>query len=143
MNARVGLGFDLHLLVVGRPCVLGGVTIPHPSGPEGHSDGDAVLHALVDALTGAAGLDDAGTLFPDDDPRWRGVDSAQLLESVVEMVRAAVSQRVTTPRCLIQTRSPSLPTSRLPASMVFPSSSSSPEPKRICRGPPSPEGDSS
>ncbi len=89
MNARVGLGFDLHLLVVGRPCVLGGVTIPHPSGPEGHSDGDAVLHALVDALTGAAGLDDAGTLFPDDDPRWRGVDSAQLLESVVEMVRAA------------------------------------------------------
>jgi 2-C-methyl-D-erythritol 2,4-cyclodiphosphate synthase len=86
---RVGLGFDLHRLVAGRPCVLGGVTLPHESGPAGHSDGDAVLHALIDALTGAAGLDDVGTLFPDTDPAWQGADSAQLLAEVVGLVEGA------------------------------------------------------
>lgn len=86
---RVGLGFDSHELAHGRPCILGGVRIPHPDGPVGHSDGDAVLHAISDALLGAAGLEDLGTLFPDNDPTWKGADSAKLLEAVVQRVRKA------------------------------------------------------
>jgi len=86
---RIGLGFDLHRLEVGRPCVLGGVTLPYEAGPVGHSDGDAVLHAIIDALTGAAGLDDVGTLFPDTDPAWAGADSAALLREVVGRVHTA------------------------------------------------------
>jgi len=86
MNLRVGLGFDVHRLVEGRPCVLGGVRFQHPAGPAGHSDGDAVLHALTDALLGAAGLDDLGTMFPDRDPRWKGADSAMLLGAALEQV---------------------------------------------------------
>ncbi|QDU66297.1 2-C-methyl-D-erythritol 2,4-cyclodiphosphate synthase [Engelhardtia mirabilis] len=89
MSTRVGTGFDLHRLVEGRPCILGGVELPHPSGPAGHSDGDAVLHAVADALLGAAGLDDLGTLFPDTDERWRGADSRALLTEVVRRVGAA------------------------------------------------------
>jgi 2-C-methyl-D-erythritol 2,4-cyclodiphosphate synthase len=89
VSQRVGLGFDVHRLVEGRPCVLGGVHIPHPKGPLGHSDGDAVLHAITDALLGAAGLDDLGTLFPDTDPRWKGADSVKLLEAALDRVRAA------------------------------------------------------
>ncbi|TAJ11860.1 MAG: 2-C-methyl-D-erythritol 2,4-cyclodiphosphate synthase [Planctomycetota bacterium] len=88
MQLRVGLGFDVHRLVAGRPCVLGGIAIDHPTGPLGHSDGDAVLHALADALLGAAGLDDLGTLFPDSDPRWKGADSRRLLAEVCARVRA-------------------------------------------------------
>ena len=88
MSMRVGLGFDVHRLVPGRPCVLGAVRFDHPSGPEGHSDGDAVLHALTDALLGAAGLDDLGTLFSDRDPRWKGADSSKLLAAALELVRA-------------------------------------------------------
>ena len=86
---RVGIGFDSHPLVAGRACVLGGVRIPHPSGPKGHSDGDAVLHAIADALLGAAGLDDLGTLYSDQDPRWKDADSAVLLREVAGRVRAA------------------------------------------------------
>jgi len=89
VNHRVGLGFDLHRLVPGRPCILGGVALPHPTGPEGHSDGDAVLHAITDAILGAAGLDDLGTLFPDDDPQWKDADSADLLSVALERVLAA------------------------------------------------------
>lgn len=89
MNTRVGLGFDVHRLVPGRRCVLGGIELPHPTGPAGHSDGDAVLHALADAVLGAAGLDDLGTLFPDDDPRWKGGDSAVLLSDAMARVHAA------------------------------------------------------
>ncbi|MEZ6016421.1 MAG: 2-C-methyl-D-erythritol 2,4-cyclodiphosphate synthase [Planctomycetota bacterium] len=88
-DLRVGLGYDVHRLAPGRRCVLGGVTLDHARGPEGHSDGDAVLHALIDALTGAAGLDDVGSLFPDDDPRHAGADSAALCAEVVALVRAA------------------------------------------------------
>lgn len=80
---RIGFGWDRHLLEAGRPCVLGGLTIPHPSGPRGHSDGDVVLHALADAVLGAAGLDDLGTLFPDTDPRWRGASSSDFLRAAV------------------------------------------------------------
>lgn len=88
MNIRVGLGFDVHRLEPGRPCILGGLELPHPSGPLGHSDGDAVLHALSDALLGAAGLDDLGTLFSDKDPRWKGADSATLLSECLARVHA-------------------------------------------------------
>jgi len=89
MNARVGTGFDVHRLVPGRPCRLGGIEIAHGKGPLGHSDGDAVLHALADALLGAAGLEDLGTLFPDSDPKWKGAASTALLAEVVERVRRA------------------------------------------------------
>ena len=89
MSARIGLGFDVHRLEPGRPCILGGIRIPHPAGPAGHSDGDAVLHAIADALLGAAGLDDLGTLYPDSDPRWKDADSARLLEEVVAQVAEA------------------------------------------------------
>jgi 2-C-methyl-D-erythritol 2,4-cyclodiphosphate synthase len=85
---RIGLGFDLHALVEGRPCRLGGIDLPHPTGPAGHSDGDAVLHAITDALLGAAGLDDIGTLFPDTDPRWKGADSCDFLEAAVRAIHA-------------------------------------------------------
>lgn len=89
MTHRIGLGYDLHRLVEGRPCVLGGIQLPHPAGPLGHSDGDAVLHALTDALLGAAGLDDLGTLFPDTDPQWKGADSRDFLQAAWGQVRAA------------------------------------------------------
>lgn len=89
MSPRVGTGFDVHRLEAGRRCVLGGIELDHPAGPVGHSDGDAVLHALSDALLGAAGLDDLGTLFPDTDEAWAGADSAQLLEEVVRRVHDA------------------------------------------------------
>lgn len=85
---RVGLGFDVHRLVAGRECILGGVRLPHDTGPLGHSDGDAVLHAIADALLSAAGLDDLGTLYSDEDPRWRGADSAALLADAVARVQA-------------------------------------------------------
>jgi len=86
VNTRVGLGFDVHRLVPDRPCTLGGIVLPHPTGPAGHSDGDAVLHAVTDAILGAAGLDDLGTLFPDDDPRWKGADSGGLLVNALARV---------------------------------------------------------
>ena len=86
-DLRIGLGWDRHRLEAGRPCVLAGVTIPHPAGPAGHSDGDAVLHALADAILGAAGLDDLGTLFPDHDPRWRGAAGAVFVAEAVARAR--------------------------------------------------------
>jgi len=89
MSARIGTGFDVHRLVEGRPCRLGGVLLPHDRGPAGHSDGDAVLHAIADALLGAAGLDDLGTLFPDRDPRWKDAESGELLAEVLRRVKAA------------------------------------------------------
>ncbi len=89
MTHRIGIGFDIHRLEQGRRCVLGGLELPHPSGPLGHSDGDAVLHALADAVLGAAGLDDLGTLFSDKDPRWKGADSAALLGECMNRVHAA------------------------------------------------------
>lgn len=89
MRTRVGLGFDVHRLVAGRECRLGGLVLPHPTGPLGHSDGDAVLHAIADAVLGAAGLDDLGTLFSDRDPRWKDADSGALLAECVARARAA------------------------------------------------------
>lgn len=72
---RIGQGWDIHKLVEGRPLILGGVTIPHDKGLLGHSDADALLHAITDALLGAAGLGDIGSHFPDTDPAFHGVDS--------------------------------------------------------------------
>jgi len=76
---RVGIGYDSHRFVAGRPLVLGGVRIPHGRGLAGHSDADAVAHALTDAILGAAGLGDIGRMFPDSDPRWKNADSIDLL----------------------------------------------------------------
>jgi 2-C-methyl-D-erythritol 2,4-cyclodiphosphate synthase len=86
---RVGLGHDTHRLGAGRPLILGGVHIEHPRGLVGHSDADVVLHAVADALLGAAALGDIGEHFPDDSPTWKGLDSARLLSEVVAMVAGA------------------------------------------------------
>ena len=86
---RVGTGFDLHRLVVGRPLVLGGVTLPWDMGLQGHSDADVICHALIDALCGAAGIGDIGSLFPDDDPKYKGVRSLDLLREVTDHCRRA------------------------------------------------------
>jgi len=86
---RVGSGFDVHRLESGRPMRLGGFEIACDRGPVGHSDGDVLLHAVADALLGAAGLDDLGTLFPDTDPRGAGAASARLLGDVLAKVKAA------------------------------------------------------
>ena len=77
---RTGLGFDLHRMRRGRPFVLAGIVIPHPSGPDGHSDADPLSHAVVDALLGAACLGDIGEHFPDSDPRWRGTPGTEFLK---------------------------------------------------------------
>jgi 2-C-methyl-D-erythritol 2,4-cyclodiphosphate synthase len=84
---RVGIGYDSHRLVLGRPLILGGQRIPFDRGLAGHSDGDAVAHALTDALLGAAAMGDIGHLFPDTDPRWKGADSMLLLRSACGLLR--------------------------------------------------------
>lgn len=83
---RVGFGFDVHRLVEGRELWLGGVNIPHTVGALGHSDADVLLHALCDALLGAAALGDIGQHFPDTDAKWKGADSKRLLEAVVKLL---------------------------------------------------------
>jgi 2-C-methyl-D-erythritol 2,4-cyclodiphosphate synthase len=88
-NIRVGEGWDTHALVAGRPLVLGGVTIPHTHGLQGHSDADALAHAITDALLGAAALGDIGRHFPDTDPQFKGADSMLLLAEAARRVRAA------------------------------------------------------
>ena len=86
MEYRIGIGYDLHRTQAGRPLVLGNITIPHTFGLLGHSDADVVIHALIDAITGAAGLPDVGQLFPNSDPQYQGIDSARLLEhTMVEL----------------------------------------------------------
>ena len=89
LGLRVGEGWDTHQLVAGRPLVLGGVTIAHTHGLLGHSDADALLHAITDALLGAAGLGDIGRHFPDTDPAFKGADSIRLLQVAAERVRDA------------------------------------------------------
>ena len=85
---RVGSGFDCHALAPGRRLILGGIDVPHHSGLAGHSDGDALTHAIVDALLGAAARGDIGEWFPSSDPRWAGADSVDvLLRTVVEVLR--------------------------------------------------------
>ena len=83
---RIGHGFDAHQLVVGRPFILGGVRIEHPTGPLGHSDADALCHAISDALLGACALGDLGAHFPDTDEQWKGADSMRLLAACHELI---------------------------------------------------------
>ncbi len=87
MEIRIGIGYDIHRLVPGREFFLGGVKIPYPAGLLGHSDGDALLHAVCDALLGALSLGDIGEHFPDSDPRYKGISSAELLAKVYALVR--------------------------------------------------------
>jgi len=86
---RTGIGYDIHRLVPDRRLVLGGVGIEHPTGLAGHSDGDVLAHAIMDALLGATALGDVGTHFPSDDPAYAGADSLRLLERVAALVTAA------------------------------------------------------
>lgn len=85
---RIGLGYDLHRLEAGRRLVLAGVQIPYPLGLAGHSDADVVIHALIDAMFGAAGLDDIGQAFPDTDPAYKDIDSKVLLQHALEKIAA-------------------------------------------------------
>jgi 2-C-methyl-D-erythritol 2,4-cyclodiphosphate synthase len=87
VSVRLGLGYDSHTFGASRALTLAGVVIPHATGLTGHSDGDAVAHAVTDALLGAAAMGDIGQLFPDTDPRWRGADSMMMLETAVARVR--------------------------------------------------------
>ncbi len=86
---RIGEGWDVHALVPGRPLIIGGVTVPHSMGLLGHSDADVLLHAITDALLGAAALGDIGRHFPDTDARFKGADSSVLLAEAARRVRAA------------------------------------------------------
>lgn len=86
MDIRIGNGFDVHRLVEGRDCIVCGVKIPYDKGLLGHSDADVALHALADALLGAAAMHDIGYHFPDTDPRWKGADSRALLRQVVSII---------------------------------------------------------
>ncbi|MDB5921498.1 MAG: 2-C-methyl-D-erythritol 2,4-cyclodiphosphate synthase [Betaproteobacteria bacterium] len=86
---RIGQGFDIHALVPGRKLIIGGVEIAYERGLAGHSDADVLLHAICDALLGAAGLGDIGTHFPDTDPQYRGVDSRVILRRVSRLVKAS------------------------------------------------------
>ena len=87
MNFRIGEGWDVHALVPGRKLVLGGVNVPHTAGLMGHSDADVLLHAITDAVLGAAGLGDIGRHFPDTDPQFKGADSSVLLAEAMRRVR--------------------------------------------------------
>ncbi|MFN5223529.1 MAG: 2-C-methyl-D-erythritol 2,4-cyclodiphosphate synthase [Bacteroidota bacterium] len=86
MKIRVGMGFDVHRLKEGRKCIIGGVEIPHHAGPDGHSDADVLIHAICDALLGAAGLRDIGFHFPDTDAAYKSIDSKILLRRVVALL---------------------------------------------------------
>lgn len=84
MSTRVGIGYDSHRFAAGRPLRLGGVTVPHTHGLAAHSDGDVALHAVTDALLGAAALGDIGSFFPDDDTQWKNADSTRFVRAAVE-----------------------------------------------------------
>ncbi len=88
MDFRIGIGYDAHKFAEGRSLVLGGVTVPHEKGLLGHSDADALCHAVSDAILGAAALGDMGKYFPDTDPQWKGADSLAMLKECARMARA-------------------------------------------------------
>lgn len=105
-NLRIGHGFDIHRLVTGRKLIIGGVEIPFEKGLDGHSDADVLLHAIADALLGAAGLQDIGKQFPPDDDRFKDADSMDLLLQVVEMVREAGFDKIINVDCVILAERP-------------------------------------
>jgi 2-C-methyl-D-erythritol 2,4-cyclodiphosphate synthase len=105
-GVRVGIGFDAHRLEAGRALRLGGLSFPGESGLAGHSDGDAALHAVIDALLGAAGAGDIGTAYPSDDERWRDADSADLLRDAVERLGAAGWRPVNVDLAIVARRPP-------------------------------------
>ena len=88
--SRVGIGYDSHRFAEGRPLILGGVEVEHDLGLDGHSDADVLTHAVIDALLGAGGLGDIGTIFPDDEERWRDADSIDMLRTVVGMLSGPI-----------------------------------------------------
>jgi 2-C-methyl-D-erythritol 2,4-cyclodiphosphate synthase len=104
---RVGIGYDVHALVEGRPLVLGGVRIDHPKGLDGYSDADVLTHAVIDALLGAAGLGDIGTHFPADDPEFKNASSLRLLERSVAMLVEA-GYRIVNVDCVVIAQEPKL-----------------------------------
>ena len=104
---RVGIGYDVHPLVAGRPLVLGGVHVEFDRGLDGHSDADVVTHAVIDALLGAAGLGDIGTLFPADDSRFKNASSLQMLRSAVGML-AESGYRIVNVDCTVIAQEPRL-----------------------------------
>lgn len=107
MNHRIGHGTDTHLLVENRPLILGGVTVPHTHGLDGHSDADVLLHAVTDALLGAAGLGDIGELFPNTDPQWKDADSQVFVIEAVKAVRE-LGYTITNLDCTIHAEQPKL-----------------------------------
>jgi len=104
---RVGLGYDVHALVEGRPLILGGVEIPHEKGLLGHSDADVLTHALMDALLGALALGDLGKHFPDTDERYRGISSLKLLGKIMELIEDK-GYKVGNVDCIIAAQRPKL-----------------------------------
>ena len=102
---RIGLGTDLHRLVKGRKLIIGGITIPFCKGEEAHSDGDVLLHAITDAILGASGLGDIGSFFPPEDKQWKDADSAFLLKTIYEKVKAA-GWHIENIDCVIQLEKP-------------------------------------
>jgi 2-C-methyl-D-erythritol 2,4-cyclodiphosphate synthase len=104
---RVGMGYDAHRLSRGRPLYLGGVRIPHPKGLLGHSDADVLLHAIVDALLGAAGLSDIGTIFPSSEPRWKNVSSLVFLKEVSRIFKKK-KIRIVNIDCVLLSESPKI-----------------------------------
>ena len=104
---RVGIGYDLHPLKAGRALVLGGVRIDHPTGLDGHSDADVLTHAVIDAVLGAAGLGDIGTLFPSNDPKFKDASSLEMLSTAVAAVREA-GYRVVNVDCTVIAQEPRL-----------------------------------
>jgi len=98
---HVGIGYDVHALVAGRKCVLGGVEIPHERGLDGHSDADVLMHAICDAVLGALGQPDIGRFFPNTDPRWNGVPSRVFLEEAARQVAAQSGRLVNVDASLI------------------------------------------
>ena len=107
MTFRIGHGYDVHKLVADRRLILGGVEIPHTVGLLGHSDADVLVHALMDALLGAAALGDIGHLFPDSDPAYAGADSLKLLRAVMERIRAG-GYAVSNVDCTVLAQAPKL-----------------------------------
>jgi 2-C-methyl-D-erythritol 2,4-cyclodiphosphate synthase len=104
---RIGIGYDIHRLVKGRKLILGGVEIPHTHGLDGHSDADVVVHAVMDALLGAAALGDIGRHFPNTDPKYKGISSIELLKHVISLVTSHQSL-VTNIDCMVIAEAPKL-----------------------------------